>query len=269
MKDRIGLILLAISTLGLPGWAGTASAGIVYTQAPQYPSSVQSAWSSSYDSSPGGLGNVYRTYDNFSLAQTATVTNLSWQGFAFDSNTLGATPNTITGFKISFYSSTNSARRFALFPDDRVHPAGGRHDRSVPERSDGDGLQRRGDADNRLHGDGRDVLLALDPGGHGLSGDLDVDLGRRGRRSVVSGGIPFLRGRIIRATGRPDVHAVGLPDGRPRAMFARALRDRGLDRPGRQPAPSRLDPRTSPRRAPIALILSIARLRGNSEGRGR
>ena len=121
MTDRMRLIALAVSAFGLSG--GTASAGIVYEQPPQYPN-MQSAWSSSFDrtnlSGMTNYGNIYTTYDEFSLTNAATLTNLTWQGFSFDRNTLGSTISLVSGFIISFYANSYDAASSSYVPGESL-----------------------------------------------------------------------------------------------------------------------------------------------------
>lgn len=101
--------MLAYPTL----WqASTATADVVYNQTPTYPSAT-SAWTSTYD--PNSYGSIYTTYDNFTLASTAQIGSLTWQGFSFDSTNLGATATPVQSFNIGFYANAAGTPGALLF----------------------------------------------------------------------------------------------------------------------------------------------------------
>ncbi len=119
MKDQTKLLLLTVLAFGLVGGMGTASAGIVYQQSAQYPGR-QSPWSSSYNpitSNNITPGSLFQTYDNFSLTQTATITNLSWQGASFNNADLATTGAPVLGFNVSFYANSGGVPGQSLFSE--------------------------------------------------------------------------------------------------------------------------------------------------------
>jgi hypothetical protein len=95
-------LALAVGVLGHAGVK--ANAGVVYDQPPTFPGTT-TAWTSTFD--PVIFGNFYTTYDNFSLASSSVVTDLTWQGFSFDSNSLGGTSNPVLSFNVSFYADAS------------------------------------------------------------------------------------------------------------------------------------------------------------------
>lgn len=98
--------------------AGTMVAGaaradtVVYNQPAQFPGGF-TAWTSSYD--PSTFGNIYQTYDNFSLSAPASITGVTWQGFSFDATTSKATSTPVTAFNIDVYADNGGAPGTLLY----------------------------------------------------------------------------------------------------------------------------------------------------------
>ena len=85
------LVSLAALTL-LTAAALPASAGVLYTQ-PTDPT-LSGSWQSQ---TANGTDGFTQEFDDFSLAATGTINNVSWTGF------LGPSSTAINGFTISFY----------------------------------------------------------------------------------------------------------------------------------------------------------------------
>jgi hypothetical protein len=92
---------LGVATVALLALALPASAQIVlYTQAPDASGIV---FGSQNDTRPTvGLGNLFTTFDNFTIEHASTIQNVQWQGGFF----LPATHGNITGFTLTFYSDS-------------------------------------------------------------------------------------------------------------------------------------------------------------------
>lgn len=92
---------LIVAVLLLAGVSGTCRAeSIVYAQ--PYTTGGYNAWASS--TTPDGNPTI--TYDNFTLAASANITTITWQGIYTDSTNPGANPESIdtASFVISFWS---------------------------------------------------------------------------------------------------------------------------------------------------------------------
>jgi len=74
---------------------------IVFSNPPDFPGPMY-AWTSTYD--PVTYGNLWRTFDNFSLCDTREIIRVNWQGFSFTSDTLSATSIPVSAFHIAFHS---------------------------------------------------------------------------------------------------------------------------------------------------------------------
>jgi hypothetical protein len=88
----------ALSALALTGLLSfSAQAVPLYTQLV----GTNSGWTSQTDPN---FGNLYTVYDNFTLTNDASVTDLTWVGSYFDNLPIVAVPGAITGWTISFYA---------------------------------------------------------------------------------------------------------------------------------------------------------------------
>jgi hypothetical protein len=76
-------------------------AGTVYSQAGNGDACDTFCWTSS-----SGAGGTFQTYDNFSLSKSASVSNVSWQGFYWDGVTASNNPvgPDTNAWEIQFYS---------------------------------------------------------------------------------------------------------------------------------------------------------------------
>ena len=74
---------------------------IVFSNPPDFPGPMY-AWTSTYD--PLTYGNVFRTFDSFSLVDTREIIRVNWQGFSFTWDTLSATSIPVSAFNIAFHS---------------------------------------------------------------------------------------------------------------------------------------------------------------------
>ena len=76
--------------------AGVCSADLLYNQTFD---STGNWYASQNDTNSGGLGNFATTYDNFTLSNLSTVTDVSWTGTYYN-----GTISPIAGFTLQFYS---------------------------------------------------------------------------------------------------------------------------------------------------------------------
>lgn len=94
------LVVFSVVLLSVPAFAGP----IVYTQPPQSP--VVSTRASQDQS---GLGLLFQTFDNFSLAQNAFIEDVLWQGSYFNIAVVNGAfnpPANATGFGVAFYGDS-------------------------------------------------------------------------------------------------------------------------------------------------------------------
>src|SRR5579863_903029 len=90
--------------------AGIALASPVYQQLPTYTppdGTTISDWTISFAAGQGG----FRTYDNFSLGATTTITAVEWFAFAWDLGANGANPtNPVTvDWNVAFFTDNGGA----------------------------------------------------------------------------------------------------------------------------------------------------------------
>jgi len=78
---------------------------IVYNQPSDFPvTGAPGLWASQNDNGSPGLGNFATAYDNFTLTQTTTISDVHWQGGYFDPPVQGTGPDAITAFTLTFYA---------------------------------------------------------------------------------------------------------------------------------------------------------------------
>ena len=89
----------------------------LYSQPPVFPtSSGLFAWTSDTDTTPSGSGAIYHTFDDFDLASSGTVDAVTFQGFNFDNNTLGADSQP-TSFTVDFSTDNGGVPGTVLSTD--------------------------------------------------------------------------------------------------------------------------------------------------------
>lgn len=100
--------IAAGAALGLLISQAALAAPVVYTQAWDGSSN---ALASQNDISPGGFGNFATSYDDFTLAASTSISQVSWTGGFFNP----ATVVPITSFTITVYADTAGAPGAALY----------------------------------------------------------------------------------------------------------------------------------------------------------
>ena len=89
--------------------AGSASAGVLYTQAFD---GSGNAYASQNDTNAGGFGNFATMYDNFTLGAGATVTGVAWTGEYFNGSQAP-----ITAFTVSVYSDAGGQPGASIYSE--------------------------------------------------------------------------------------------------------------------------------------------------------
>jgi hypothetical protein len=87
--------------------AGMCSADLIYNQS--FDGSGV-AFASQNDTNSGGFGNFATTYDNFTMPNLSTVTDVSWTGLYFN-----GTIAPIAGFTLQFYSDNAGAPGSSIY----------------------------------------------------------------------------------------------------------------------------------------------------------
>jgi hypothetical protein len=101
MNRSVVRALVCAATLALLlGGMGQVMADVVYNQPSNFGAPGASGFASQNDPAQGGV--FARTYDNFTIAGGATITDVTWQGLTFNPATMN--PN-ITGFTVEFWSN--------------------------------------------------------------------------------------------------------------------------------------------------------------------
>lgn len=98
MKARYSALVL--SCIALLGGLPAAKADVLYSQQ----SANNGLAYASQNDTGGGNGNFALVYDNFTLADDATITGVDWQGLFFNPYQQG----NITGFTINFWADSSN-----------------------------------------------------------------------------------------------------------------------------------------------------------------
>lgn len=96
-KKKLTTFLVCLLILLGGSFSSTAQADL-YSQSSIFPAGNLN--SSENDTTLGGFGNFSTVYDNFTLTDTSTITDVHWQGGYFDGTNIG----TLQSFTIKFYS---------------------------------------------------------------------------------------------------------------------------------------------------------------------
>jgi PEP-CTERM motif-containing protein len=96
-------VVVLLVVVAAPSWAAQVQ---VYSQAANY----LGLYASQNDTSSGGFGPFATAYDDFSLASSATLTQVTWTGGYFNPQSAGS----ITGWTVTFWSDSGGAPGSAL-----------------------------------------------------------------------------------------------------------------------------------------------------------
>jgi len=104
-----------IVTMLLGAATAARADAIVYNQPSNFPvTGAPGLYASQNDNGPGGIGNFATAYDNFTLAHTTAVSDVTWQGGYFLPPTQGTGANAITAFTLTFWSNNAGTPGVAL-----------------------------------------------------------------------------------------------------------------------------------------------------------